>query len=92
MPQLLVSETDNDYILEMCPQDPCPAPADPEHLRAHFRRTWGKLGTSVREEQVSTANPDGTTTESLVRSPGPISQTQILQEFALLYQAQQSGG
>lgn len=88
MPQLLVSETSDDYLLEMCPQDPCPAPTDPDHTRTHFRRTWGKLGTSLVQVVVRTTNPNGTVAETLVQSPGPISLAQIQQEFTLLYQAQ----
>ena len=88
MPQLLVSETEADYILQMCPENPCPDPSGPDHTRTHFLRTWGKLGTSVVEELVRTTNSDGTVTESLVRTAGAITLDTIKQEFTLLYQAQ----
>ncbi|GEM_PF-5988002 len=87
MPDLLVNETERDYHLEMCPEATCPAPTEPTHTRAHFRRTWGKVGTVLVEEVVGTVNADGTVSESSSFQPGPISLDQIKQEFTLLYEA-----
>ncbi len=88
MPHLLVYETERDYHLEMCPEAICPAPTEPTHTRAHFRRTWGKAGTVLVREVVRTVNGDGTVSESSSVQPGPISLDQIKQEFTLLYEAQ----